>query len=127
MRGCGGGGVAVSLVTGAACTGCVARGAAAEAATVVGFGIAAGTAEGFSASATGFLATGRFEAAFLRPSPAFTGEGRDCRPSRCALPITALRLTPPSSSARSEEHTSELQSLMRLSYAGFCLNKKKQH
>src|SRR3546814_10290656 len=28
---------------------------------------------------------------------------------------------------RSEEHTSELQSLMRLSYAVFCLNKKKQH
>src|SRR3546814_1881801 len=26
---------------------------------------------------------------------------------------------------RSEEHTSELQSLMRISYAGFCLNKKK--
>src|SRR3546814_6201845 len=25
---------------------------------------------------------------------------------------------------RSEEHTSELQSLMRISYAGFCLNKK---
>src|SRR3546814_1131136 len=28
--------------------------------------------------------------------------------------------------ARSEEHTSELQSLMRISYAAFCL-KKKQH
>src|SRR3546814_9682095 len=29
---------------------------------------------------------------------------------------------------RSEEHTSELQSLMRISYAVFCLNKKKhQH
>src|SRR3546814_5546938 len=27
--------------------------------------------------------------------------------------------------ARSEEHTSELQSLMRISYAVFCLNKKK--
>src|SRR3546814_6953924 len=26
---------------------------------------------------------------------------------------------------RSEEHTSELQSLMRISYAVFCLNKKK--
>src|SRR3546814_6317613 len=26
--------------------------------------------------------------------------------------------------ARSEEHTSELQSLMRISYAGFCLKKK---
>src|SRR3546814_7767606 len=30
------------------------------------------------------------------------------------------------SRARSEEHTSELQSLMRISYAVFCLNKKKQ-
>src|SRR3546814_5809797 len=29
-------------------------------------------------------------------------------------------------SHRSEEHTSELQSLMRISYAVFCLNKKKQ-
>src|SRR3546814_5934505 len=29
------------------------------------------------------------------------------------------------SDARSEEHTSELQSLMRLSYAVFCLKKKK--
>src|SRR3546814_7091122 len=28
---------------------------------------------------------------------------------------------------RSEEHTSELQSLMRISYAGFCLNKKKNN
>src|SRR3546814_5059421 len=27
---------------------------------------------------------------------------------------------------RSEEHTSELQSLMRISYADFCLKKKKQ-
>src|SRR3546814_5878634 len=30
-------------------------------------------------------------------------------------------------SPRSEEHTSELQSLMRISYAVFCLNKKKQY
>src|SRR3546814_7676983 len=28
---------------------------------------------------------------------------------------------------RSEEHTSELQSLMRISYAVFCLTKKKLH
>src|SRR3546814_4706323 len=33
----------------------------------------------------------------------------------------ALRLAP----LRSEEHTSELQSLMRISYAVFCLKKKK--
>src|SRR3546814_1410667 len=30
-------------------------------------------------------------------------------------------------SSRSEEHTSELQSLMRISYAVFCLKKKKQN
>src|SRR3546814_8126375 len=29
--------------------------------------------------------------------------------------------------ARSEEQTSELQSLMRISYAGFCLKKKKNN
>src|SRR3546814_7851676 len=31
----------------------------------------------------------------------------------------------PSNAIRSEEHTSELQSLMRISYAVFCLKKKK--
>src|SRR3546814_6432445 len=32
-----------------------------------------------------------------------------------------------SSTMRSEEHTSELQSLMRISYAVFCLKKKIKH
>src|SRR3546814_4596371 len=32
----------------------------------------------------------------------------------------------PADRRRSEEHTSELQSLMRISYAVFCLKKKKQ-
>src|SRR3546814_6818792 len=32
-----------------------------------------------------------------------------------------------SATERSEEHTSELQSLMRISYAVFCLKKKKQY
>src|SRR3546814_4860954 len=36
----------------------------------------------------------------------------------------ALGLTEPE---RSEEHTSELQSLMRISYAVFCFKKKKEH
>src|SRR3546814_3348159 len=35
------------------------------------------------------------------------------------------RLTPAPLVSRSEEHTSELQSLMRNSYAVFCLKKKK--
>src|SRR3546814_2759720 len=42
----------------------------------------------------------------------------------------AAKTAPPapraSKSVRSEEHTSELQSLMRISYAVFCLKKKKQ-
>src|SRR3546814_1713335 len=35
-------------------------------------------------------------------------------------------LTPAEIAARSEEHTSELQSLMRISYAVFCLKKKRK-
>src|SRR3546814_3925970 len=37
-----------------------------------------------------------------------------------------LRCTP-AGTHRSEEHTSELQSLMRISYAVFCLKKKTTH
>src|SRR3546814_3512020 len=41
------------------------------------------------------------------------------------VPISdAFRADP---AARSEEHTSELQSLMRISYAVFCLKKKKKY
>src|SRR3546814_1112812 len=36
----------------------------------------------------------------------------------------AAELTPRGQEIRSEEHTSELQSLMRISYAVFCLKKK---
>src|SRR3546814_3152960 len=39
----------------------------------------------------------------------------------CASPALAADANP----ARSDEHTSELQSLMRISYAVFCLKKKK--
>src|SRR3546814_3893163 len=49
-------------------------------------------------------------------------------------PAAAERSPPPSrpggpgcADGRSEEHTSELQSLMRISYAVFCLKKKKQN
>src|SRR3546814_4668024 len=46
-----------------------------------------------------------------------------------AVTRNATRTTPQvyQSPARSEEHTSELQSLMRISYAVFCLKKKKEH
>src|SRR3546814_6655211 len=48
---------------------------------------------------------------------------------RKELPATLGRLTGylAPEKARSEEHTSELQSLMRSSYAVFCLKKKPKH
>src|SRR3546814_3483929 len=45
----------------------------------------------------------------------------DCRRG---MAVRMVRISP-SRSDRSEEHTSELQSLMRISYAVFCLKKKK--
>src|SRR3546814_2970494 len=46
---------------------------------------------------------------------------------RAELSLARLQARAGSAPARSEEHTSELQSLMRISYAGFCLKKKKKH
>src|SRR3546814_8990032 len=54
--------------------------------------------------------------AVLRPSVA-------PQVARRAPPPTAKPLALVASQARSEEHTSELQSLMRISYAVFCLKK----
>src|SRR3546814_7782122 len=46
--------------------------------------------------------------------------------SGCDMTIhTPSRVRAPARKPRSEEHTSELQSLMRISYAVFCLKKKK--
>src|SRR3546814_9501294 len=48
--------------------------------------------------------------------------------TRLAMALTASRRMAARDFPRSEEHTSELQSLMRISYAVFCLQKKKiQH
>src|SRR3546814_10580986 len=41
--------------------------------------------------------------------------------------VNSLGIHPSCWSLRSEEHTSELQSLMRISYAVFCLKKKTKH
>src|SRR3546814_6221470 len=54
----------------------------------------------------------------------------DTKCSRTYPSTSARRSSAPNSrgreiSTRSEEHTSELQSLMRISYAVFCLKKKK--
>src|SRR3546814_6359200 len=42
-------------------------------------------------------------------------------------PVRQRRVAHRLAGDRSEEHTSELQSLMRISYAVFCLKKKKTH
>src|SRR3546814_4133043 len=49
-------------------------------------------------------------------------------PGRCKIGVMPAHLERPGRvGIRSEEHTSELQSLMRISYAVFCLKKKIKH
>src|SRR3546814_10045219 len=56
-------------------------------------------------------------------------QGSDLLPWRSALDNVAfgLEVAGMPKAERSEEHTSELQSLMRISYAVFCLTKKKTY
>src|SRR3546814_3581068 len=49
------------------------------------------------------------------------------RPDPGSAPQTGYVQVSSMSTDRSAEHTSELQSLMRISYAVFCLKKKKKH
>src|SRR3546814_2791487 len=78
------------------------------------------------------MADGRSWATIGKPlleSPAMRNLARDMQPTLTSY-ILALIKHPdianacPERAARSEEHTSELQSLMRISYAVFCLKKK---
>src|SRR3546814_4655193 len=62
-----------------------------------------------------FPYTTLFRSGTARMASRFAGQGRTVR-----IEGAAPRLW------RSEEHTSELQSLMRISYAVFCLKKKKK-
>src|SRR3546814_6014919 len=59
-----------------------------------------------------------------RPPPRRGRNGRTCRTAAARV---SHRTQAPQSRSRSEEHTSELQSLMRISYAVFCLKKKKNN
>src|SRR3546814_3328557 len=52
------------------------------------------------------------------------GDSADAAVSLCRK---FIRISGTINAARSEEHTSELQSLMRISYAVFCLKKKTQN
>src|SRR3546814_6616978 len=50
----------------------------------------------------------------------------ELKPQSDQIEILSVGTLEPRKNHRSEEHTSELQSLMRISYAVFCLKKKKQ-
>src|SRR3546814_5146305 len=57
-----------------------------------------------------------------------TFRARTCSRAMCRPIASAMRVKAASTEAgarRSEEHTSELQSILRISYAVFCLKKKK--
>src|SRR3546814_10652200 len=64
--------------------------------------------------------------------PAEPGAARGLQPAPPGLsrrPLNRLDSSPENevrAGSRSEEHTSELQSLMRISYAVFCLKQKKK-
>src|SRR3546814_965872 len=85
------------------------------------------------------LPVGLVAPSFLSSSPAKTGrvpKGRQGRSAGLVRPAAAGEDTATHAltarrhalrSRRSEEHTSELQSLMRISYAVFCLKKKKNY
>src|SRR3546814_3443965 len=66
----------------------------------------------------------------LRAGTATAGDlgnpGTLSRDLRASGESVAHRRTATADQRRSEEHTSELQSLMRISYAVFCLQKKKK-
>src|SRR3546814_9768791 len=79
-----------------------------------------------------FIAAGVPEAAALFVEPADSGDSYYFSPEASRIfgsELDAVRADscPPPPEGRSEEHTSELQSLMRTSYAVFCLKTKKHY
>src|SRR3546814_10343364 len=68
---------------------------------------------------------------FLHPADAFMAEdnreGHNPGAAIGDMDIAAAHAADDNPHQRSEEHTSELQSLMRISYAVFCLKKKRRN
>src|SRR3546814_2999928 len=60
-------------------------------------------------------------------APVALGALRQPHPRLPGAPARIAADAYPLPAGRSEEHTSELQSLMRTSYAGFCLKKKQRY
>src|SRR3546814_8735426 len=76
-----------------------------------------------SAIASGFSVAAAIPALLTAPGiPQITQLSGAC--AKMVPPAAFSRAAPFAPSRRSEEHTSELQSLMRISYAVFCLKKK---
>src|SRR3546814_6023871 len=65
-------------------------------------------------------------AAMMPDATSGAGAGSYAAAMTALTEIEGKQLAFASEAARSEEHTSELQSLMRISYAVFCLKKKNQ-
>src|SRR3546814_10163969 len=72
-------------------------------------------------NATGYPRTGRLSIT----QPLFTGGENAAVIAGAEADVQAQRASLFNSEQRSEEHTSELHSLMRISYAVFCLKKKQ--
>src|SRR3546814_5544704 len=84
--------------------------------------------EGSSRSLSGCLARGRFSLHAPSIQVIQPPVARDCTVKKTHFSKLKLSVAPivlGVALVRSEEHTSELQSLMRNSYAVFCLKKKK--
>src|SRR3546814_1045953 len=84
----------------------------------------------FALFALGIIGTGLLAVPVLAGSAAYAvtemvGKvgSLDAKPLQARLFYATIAVT----TLRSEEHTSELQSLMRISYAVFCLKKKKKN
>src|SRR3546814_3712714 len=85
-----------------------------------GFGAHASSSAGMGKVARISIASGRPLKGRMSPlsAPIIACASGAAKPMRCAVGSAS------SAPTRSEEHTSELQSLMRISYAVFCLKKK---
>src|SRR3546814_10856430 len=68
----------------------------------------------------------KMKSVYLAGFDVFRPDAREWGATMKDLIMQASSLNAAASAARSEEHTSELQSLMRISYAVFCLKKKNR-
>src|SRR3546814_8416508 len=73
-----------------------------------------------------FRAGARMAKSVSEPTMARASRMRMKKPRSGSVATACTEVSTPERTMRSEEHTSELQSLMRISNAAFCLQNKKQ-